>query len=220
MDSLASLALATEEPRDELLKRPPYRRNEYIISRKMAKHILSQGIAQAIVLFVVVFAGQNFLPEDPASSKIAELLPFHPEEKYRNWDPTKVFNGMRRGVDGSVIYEFFVTVTPSRHQTVTFTMFVFFQIFNMICARKINDEINIFEGLLGNKMFVIIWVIIVGGQFLITQFGGWAMKVHLNGLTGPQWGFCVGVGAAAAVFNLIAKFVPERLFPQLGDEDP
>jgi hypothetical protein len=46
------------------------------------------------------------------------------------------------------------------------------------------------------------------------------MKVHLNGLTGPQWGFCVGVGAAAAVFNLIAKFVPERLFPQLGDEDP
>jgi magnesium-transporting ATPase (P-type) len=32
MDSLASLALATEPPRPELLDRPPYRRDEYIIS--------------------------------------------------------------------------------------------------------------------------------------------------------------------------------------------
>jgi magnesium-transporting ATPase (P-type) len=40
MDSLASLALATEEPVDALLERPPYRKREYIISRKMVKHIL------------------------------------------------------------------------------------------------------------------------------------------------------------------------------------
>lgn len=40
MDSLASLALATETPKPELLQRPPYRKAEYIISRKMVKHIL------------------------------------------------------------------------------------------------------------------------------------------------------------------------------------
>jgi Ca2+ transporting ATPase len=39
MDSLASLALATETPKPELLKRPPYRKAEYIISQKMIKHI-------------------------------------------------------------------------------------------------------------------------------------------------------------------------------------
>lgn len=39
MDSLASLALATEEPVEALLERPPYRRREYIISKKMVKHI-------------------------------------------------------------------------------------------------------------------------------------------------------------------------------------
>jgi Ca2+ transporting ATPase len=44
MDSLAALALATEEPRDELLQRPPYRKKEYIISRKMTKHILGQAV--------------------------------------------------------------------------------------------------------------------------------------------------------------------------------
>ena len=40
MDSLASLALATEVPHDGLLHRPPYRKKEYIISPKMVKHIL------------------------------------------------------------------------------------------------------------------------------------------------------------------------------------
>ena len=40
MDSLASLALATEQPHDGLLNRPPYRKKEYIISPKMVKHIL------------------------------------------------------------------------------------------------------------------------------------------------------------------------------------
>jgi len=44
MDSFASLGLATEEPNEGLLERPPYRRKEYIINRKMVKHILGQAI--------------------------------------------------------------------------------------------------------------------------------------------------------------------------------
>jgi calcium-translocating P-type ATPase len=42
MDTLAALALATEDPKPELLNRPPYRKGEYIISVKMSKHILGQ----------------------------------------------------------------------------------------------------------------------------------------------------------------------------------
>jgi len=44
MDSLASLALATETPKPDLLQRPPYRKREYIINQKMIKHILGQGL--------------------------------------------------------------------------------------------------------------------------------------------------------------------------------
>lgn len=40
MDTLAALALATEDPKAELLERPPYRKGEYIVSRTMLKHIL------------------------------------------------------------------------------------------------------------------------------------------------------------------------------------
>jgi len=64
MDSLASLALATEPPKPSLLERPPYARDEYIISRKMIKHILIMSFYQATVVFTIVFAGEKFIPED------------------------------------------------------------------------------------------------------------------------------------------------------------
>jgi Ca2+-transporting ATPase len=44
MDSLGALALATEMPKDTLLNRPPYGRKEYIISKKMVKHLLGISI--------------------------------------------------------------------------------------------------------------------------------------------------------------------------------
>lgn len=59
MDSLASLALATEEPHEGLLNRKPHDRNEYIISKKMFKHILGQSIYQFIIIMILVFAGNN-----------------------------------------------------------------------------------------------------------------------------------------------------------------
>ena len=40
MDTLASLALATEPPGEHLLMRKPHNRDEYIVSKKMCKHIL------------------------------------------------------------------------------------------------------------------------------------------------------------------------------------
>lgn len=40
MDTFASLALATETPTEELLHRKPHDRNEYIVSKKMGKHIV------------------------------------------------------------------------------------------------------------------------------------------------------------------------------------
>jgi len=222
MDSLASLALATETPKDDLLKRPPYRKKEYIISSKMVKHILGQSMYQCVILFVVVFAGHNFIPEDmdTSSNIIGEYLQDHPIEKYHDWDLNYVFNGMVKGLDGNPIYEPFYTITPSRHLTFTFNLFVFLQIFNMLTARKINDEFNIFAGAFSNLMFITTWFIIVIGQFFIITFGGWALKVHLNGLTFDQWVICVIVGFTSLIWNALLKMVPDHIWPTLGDEDP
>jgi magnesium-transporting ATPase (P-type) len=77
MDSLASLALATEEPKDDLLKKPPYRKKEYIISQKMIKHILGMSIFQAIILFFFVFGAPGFMPEE-CDPRIGPLYHNHP----------------------------------------------------------------------------------------------------------------------------------------------
>ena len=63
MDSLGALALATEPPKKDLLKRPPYRRDEYIISRKMVKHLLGNAVYQIAIIYAIVFGGDYWFPE-------------------------------------------------------------------------------------------------------------------------------------------------------------
>jgi len=58
MDTLASLALATELPTEELLNRKPYGRNQAIISQTMMKNILGQAIYQLIVILALLFTGK------------------------------------------------------------------------------------------------------------------------------------------------------------------
>ena len=57
MDSFASLALATEDPTDELLNRKPYSRDASILTPMMILNIFSQAIFQIIVLTVIIFYG-------------------------------------------------------------------------------------------------------------------------------------------------------------------
>ena len=67
--------------------------------------------------------------------------------------------------------------------TFIFTMFVLMQICNMIPARKIRDEWNVFEGFFTNFLFLGIFVGIIGMQIIITQLTGVVFKVHPDGLS-------------------------------------
>lgn len=58
MDTLASLALATELPTEELLERAPYGRTKPLISRTMMKFIIGQSLYQIIVIFTLLWAGE------------------------------------------------------------------------------------------------------------------------------------------------------------------
>lgn len=57
MDTLASLALATEMPTPDLLLRKPYGRTKPLISRTMMKNIIGQAIYQLTVIFSLLFIG-------------------------------------------------------------------------------------------------------------------------------------------------------------------
>ncbi|KAL1455133.1 hypothetical protein WDU94_009249 [Cyamophila willieti] len=61
MDTLASLALATEMPTSDLLLRKPYGRTKPLISRTMMKNILGQAVYQLTVVFSLLFIGDKLL---------------------------------------------------------------------------------------------------------------------------------------------------------------
>ena len=176
MDSLGALALATEPPKPELLERPPYRRDEYIISRKMMKHLIGNSIYQIIVMYAIVFGGEQWFPES--------------DERYENPNnPGCVFPGRPYNWDQTPLYKYKEKEWgPSRHFSNVFNVFVWMQIFNMLNARKINDEKNIFNGILDNKLYLVVMVLIFAGQIIIMVFGGYAMKVSLDPISGEQWG--------------------------------
>lgn len=200
MDSLAALALATELPTDKLLDRKPQNRSDYIVSRKMCKHILLQALWQCLCLFIFLFAGEYIIPETDE------------KHAYVGVNDGFVFPGRATALDGSELYgrkKQEEVGGPSRHLTFIFTMFVFLQIFNMLAARKIHDEINIFEGMLKSYVFIVIWVVIVVAQILITQFGGHVFVVCLDGLTGTQWLICILVGATSLIINILIKLIPD-----------
>merc|ERR1712100_371678 len=90
----------------------------------------------------------------------------------------------------------------------------------MICARKINDQINIFEGVFSNPAFMSVWTIIVVFQIICTQLFGRFVSVHNNGLTGLQWIYCLVIALVTFPINFFLKFVPDTFCPILGEEDP
>ena len=63
MDTLGSLALATEPPNEKVLDRKPYDRTEYIINKNIFKLILGTALVMITVILIIVFAGDSFLPE-------------------------------------------------------------------------------------------------------------------------------------------------------------
>ena len=69
MDSLGSLALATEPPYQELLRRKPTNRNESIINGRMWKHIVGQSIFEIAILLFLYLMAYRFIPEDKKTIK-------------------------------------------------------------------------------------------------------------------------------------------------------
>lgn len=57
MDTFAALALATEQPTEDLLNRKPYGRNKALISRTMMKNIIGHAVYQLAIVLTLLFAG-------------------------------------------------------------------------------------------------------------------------------------------------------------------
>lgn len=100
--------------------------------------------------------------------------------------------------------------------TNVFNIFVMLQIFNMLNARKVNDEKNIFEGFFTNPLFIAVWIVIIGGQIIIVELTGVVFEVSKGGVTWYHWIIAVILGLICLVWDFILKLIPDTVCPQFG----
>lgn len=78
MDTFAALALATEPPQDDILERQPYKKDAAIVTEVMWRNVFGHAIYQALIIVVVIFAGQNLIchPYDQLTLADGKINPY------------------------------------------------------------------------------------------------------------------------------------------------
>ena len=230
MDSLGSLALATEPPYEELLQRAPTRRNESMINGRMWKHIVIQSLVQIIILVIFYLLAPEFIKEDNLIRLSANRLIKFCYTKYPGKDVDHIIYGteVKWPTDGKLrnqyklycgeyvhrntLYEAYKEYNNANsatvHLTLIFNIFVFYTLFNQINCRVIDDSLNIFVRITKSFLFIIICIVEMGLQVLIIFVGKSPIHVVNDGLSGNQWGICIGFSAITFVVSIIVKFIP------------
>ena len=92
--------------------------------------------------------------------------------------------------------------------TLIFNIFVFYTLFNQINCRVIDDSLNIFIRITRSLLFPIICLAEMALQVVIIFVGKSPFHIVDDGLSGKQWGICIGFSAITFVVSIITKFIP------------
>ncbi|KAF5530951.1 Ca2+-transporting ATPase [Fusarium napiforme] len=95
-------------------------------------------------------------------------------------------------------------------RSLIFNIFVFMQIFKLVNSRRIDNKLNIFEGLHRNHLFMLMMTIMAAGQIIIIFFGSDAFVVtRLNGI---QWGISLVLGFFSIPIGVLIRLFPDEWF--------
>ena len=234
MDSLGSLALATEPPYQELLLREPTRKDESIINGKMWKHIIIQSLVQLILLIMLYLYAPKFIKEDdvvrlaenriiehcfevfPGGNDIVENIIYGTSTKWEtnnnNFKINLNENDCGEYAKYSNLYEAYEHYIKfnagTAHMTIVFNVFVIYTLFNQFNCRVIDDSLNIFVRISSNFFFPVITLCELILQIILIEFGRDAFKCTERGLTLIQWLIVIGFSAVTFVLSFIIKFIP------------
>ena len=234
MDSLGSLALATEPPYEELLKRQPTKRNESMINGRMWKHIIIQSICQIILLILLYLYAPHFIKEGNLVRLAENRIIMFCYTKYPGKDINNIIFGTEiewvstgrlknqnkefcgkysdRQILTDAYKEYVDSNCATTHMTLVFNIFVFYTLFNQINCRVIDDSINIFIRMNRSLLFPLICIFEMILQLAIIFVGKSPFHVVDEGITGAQWGICLGFSAITFVVSFIVKFIPIHVY--------
>lgn len=186
MDTFAAMALASLPPSALVMKDKPRAKDAHIMTKPMIWGIFSVGLIFVFVMFGFV---QYF--------KHAEIgniaIDFSVNDYFRNLLNFNMQSGLST-------YEL----------TLTFTIFVFLQFWNLFNAKAFRTGATAFRGLFTSfSGFHISLIVILLGQFLIVTFGGEMFSVEPLGWR--DWLVCfAGTSPVLIVGEIIRLFVKDK----------
>ena len=187
MDTFAALAFASLPPSMEVMKNKPRRSTDFILSRDMIYRILSTGILFMVILFGLM---QCFRNNNDIKS-ISYLVEY----------PGTFFASM---FDFGGNGEF----TPVE-LSMFFSVFVFFQIWNLFNAKAFKSGHTAFFNIKESKVFFMVVVGIIIGQIAIVTFGGKMFSVVP--LTLENWAYIFATTSLIMIVPAILKIIQIKL---------
>ena len=247
MDSLGSLALATEPPYEELLQREPTKRNESIINGRMWKHIAIQSLCQIILLVILYLWAPEFIKEQNLVRLAENRVIDYCYQKYPGKSIDYIIYGTEikwpddvklkpnnkencgkyetRRTLNEAFEEYINANCSTTHMCLIFNIFVFYTLFNQINCRVIDDSFNIFIRINKSLLFPLICLLEMGLQVVIIYIGKAPFHIINDGFTGEQWGICIGFSAITFVVSFLVKLLPIQncidplIAPKNGEEE-
>jgi len=104
--------------------------------------------------------------------------------------------------------QYIISNSGTTHMVIIFNIFVIYTLFNQINCRVIDDSFNIFQRINKSPFFPLITLLEMGLQVLIIFLGNSPFHIVHKGLTGNQWGICIGFSAITFVVSIIGKCIP------------
>ena len=188
MDTFAALALASLPPAQDVMKEKPRSKDAHILTKPMVCSIIFVGIAFLLVMFGFV---QYF-----KHNEIDTLASFSLRQYFADFFNFRFVNDSEY-----TVYE----------HTLTFTIFVFMQFWNLFNAKAYHTGASAFI----NKSrafggFELALVIILIGQFLIVTVGGEMFNVEP--LSWRDWLICfIGTSPVIIIGEIIRLFIKDKI---------
>ncbi|OBT53106.1 hypothetical protein VE04_07948 [Pseudogymnoascus sp. 24MN13] len=114
---------------------------------------------------------------------------------------------------GDAIFSYHSEGERAQLRTMVFNTFVWMQIFNQYNNRRIDNKLNIFEGITRNWLFIGINLSMIVGQVIIILISGRALQVVR--LNGAQWGYSIVLGFLSIPVAVITRFIPDDVFQKI-----
>jgi Ca2+ transporting ATPase len=190
MDTFAALALATEVPHPSIIKSPPVKKGDNILTPVVWRQIYGVSLYIVVVMSILMVFGKvmwdfDYKQTDPLFPDQAQLK----EGELPNYDKMK-------------------------HYTVLFNTYVFMLIFNEINCRKVGSrQFNVFSNLFSNLFFPLVIAAVTAGQLLmVTIFSRTARMYYL---TSQQIAASIIWGSTVLVVSAVLKLTPDNWIKKL-----